>query len=143
MQRLPLIFLATAAFCLLLGTGLGIGMGIAHDFRFSPVHAHLNLLGWTSLALMGLTYAVYPALGQNRLAAIAQFTLSGVSALLFPVGIAISIDTGNPGFAIATSLAWFAGVALFLARIVLLALRPDAAAPRRRASDRMLHVPAE
>jgi hypothetical protein len=122
MQRLPLLFLATAALCLVLGVSLGIAMGIAHDFTFGPVHAHLNLLGWTSLALMGLTFRAYPELGQNRVAAIAQFTLSGVSALLFPIGIAIAIDTGNPAAAIAMSLVWLAGAVLFLTRLVLLAL---------------------
>jgi hypothetical protein len=55
MPRLPLLFLATAAFCLVCGVGMGIAMGMAHDFHLAPVHAHLNLLGWTSLALMGLT----------------------------------------------------------------------------------------
>jgi len=56
MPRLPLLFLATAAFCLVCGVGMGIAMGITHDFHLAPVHAHLNLLGWASLALMGLTY---------------------------------------------------------------------------------------
>jgi hypothetical protein len=135
-NRLPLLFLATAALCLLTGTSLGIAMGIAHDFRFAPVHAHLNLLGWTSLALMGLTFRAYPTLAENRAAAIAQYALSGGAAVVFPVGIAVAIDTGNPGLAIATSLVWFAGVALFLARLVLLAVRgAHARAP--------LAVPAE
>jgi hypothetical protein len=129
MQRLPLLFLATAALCLVLGVSLGIVMGMAHDFTFGPVHAHLNLVGWTSLALMGLTFRAWPELGQNRVAAIAQVTLSGVSALLFPIGIAIAIDTGNPGFAIAMALFWLAGAVLFLTRLVLLALSGHAALP--------------
>jgi hypothetical protein len=121
-NRLPLLFLAAAALCLVAGTGLGIAMGIAHDFRFAPVHAHLNLLGWTSLALMGLTFRAYPELTANRTAAIAQLVLSGSAALFFPLGIAISIDSGNPAVAIVLSLVWLAGAVLFLARLVLLAL---------------------
>lgn len=120
--RLPVLFLAAAALCLVVGTGLGIAMGIAHDFRFAPVHAHLNLLGWTSLALMGLTFRAYPELTANRIAAIAQLVLSGSAALFFPLGIAIAIDSGNPGVAIVLSLVWLAGALLFLARLVLLAL---------------------
>ncbi len=68
MRRIDLYFLILAALCLITGVMMGIGMGIAHDFQFAPVHAHLNLLGWTSLALFGLTYKVYPALAQSRLA---------------------------------------------------------------------------
>ncbi len=36
---------AAAALC---GMGLGIFMGISHDFSLTPVHAHVNLLGWVT-----------------------------------------------------------------------------------------------
>jgi hypothetical protein len=128
-DRLPLMFLTAAAACLLVGVSLGIGMGITHDFRLAPVHAHLNLVGWTSLALMGLTYRAWPELAERRGPAFAQFALSAVSALLFPFGIYLAIDRGSPGLAIGAALIWAAGVVLFLARLVGLLLRPAA---RRR-----------
>jgi len=40
----------------LVGMGLGIAMGITQDFTLSPVHAHINLLGWVSMLLYGLYY---------------------------------------------------------------------------------------
>lgn len=40
----------------LFGMSLGIFMGIAHDFSLTPVHAHINLLGWVTMALYGLYY---------------------------------------------------------------------------------------
>lgn len=119
MSRLPLWFLATAASCLLLGVALGIVMGISQDFALAPVHAHLNLLGWTSLALMGLTLRAWPALLENRILAGVQFALSA--------GIYLAMMHGAPGLVIAASLVWFAGVALFLARLVRLALARDGA----------------
>ena len=33
---------------------LGIYMGMHEDFTLAPVHAHINLLGWVTLALYGL-----------------------------------------------------------------------------------------
>ena len=36
------------------GICLGISMGILQDFTLSPDHAHLNLMGWVTLALFGL-----------------------------------------------------------------------------------------
>jgi hypothetical protein len=33
MSRLPLLFLASAAACLVAGVAMGIGMGIAHNFQ--------------------------------------------------------------------------------------------------------------
>jgi hypothetical protein len=32
----------------------GILMAIAQDFTLAPAHAHLNLLGWVTMALYGL-----------------------------------------------------------------------------------------
>ncbi|MBV1798312.1 hypothetical protein [Siccirubricoccus sp. G192] len=123
MPKLPLWFLVAAATCLLGGVCMGIAMGIAHDFRFSPVHAHLNLLGWTSLSLMGLTYRAYPELAERRVPALAQFILSAGAAVVFPVGIWLAIAHDAPGLAIGAALVWLAGVVLFLARLIGLLLR--------------------
>src|SRR3954464_1934001 len=92
MPRLPLLFLATAAFCLVCGVSMGIAMGMAHDFHLAPVHAHLNLLGWTSLSLMGLTYRAYPELAESRIPALAQFALSAGAMAAFLFGIYLSIE---------------------------------------------------
>lgn len=135
MSRLPLLFLVSAAACLLCGVLLGIGMGMAHDFQLAPVHAHINLLGWTSLALMGLTMRAWPELAEGRLA-IAQFALSAGSAALFPAGIYLSIAQEQPALAILAAFVWLAGVILFLGRLVALIL-----APARRPAPALL--PAE
>lgn len=56
------------AFCFLVGAcagiagmALGIGMGLSQDFSLTPVHAHVNLLGWVSMMLYGLYYRGSPA----------------------------------------------------------------------------------
>ena len=119
MRRIDIYFLGLAALCLIGGVAIGIGMGIAHDFQFAPVHAHLNLVGWTSLALFGLTYRAYPVLAQTRLARL-HFALAAPSAVLLPAGIYVSIAHGFPGIAIAAALMWFAGVLLFAAGLMRL-----------------------
>lgn len=40
----------------LVGMGLGLAMGVAQDFTLTPVHAHINLLGFVSMMLFGLYY---------------------------------------------------------------------------------------
>lgn len=57
-----------AGLYLIAGMSLGAAMGAAHQFTLAPVHAHLNLLGWTLLALVGLIVARFPHLGETRLA---------------------------------------------------------------------------
>ena len=133
MRRIDIYFLVLAALCLIVGVSMGIAMGIAHDFQFAPVHAHLNLLGWTSLALFGLTYKAYPTLAESRLALV-NFMFSAPSAVVFPVGIYISIAHGFPGIAIAAACTWFVGVILFTTNLVRLAVGR---------SERVDLVPAE
>jgi hypothetical protein len=42
------------------------------DHSLLPVHAHINLLGWASMALFGLIGTVHPSITKRRVAA-AQF----------------------------------------------------------------------
>ena len=71
-------WLKLAVVYLMVGVGLGIVMGSTEDFTLRPVHAHLNLLGWATLALAGLMYSVYPEAGRSRLARV-HFWLHNLS----------------------------------------------------------------
>ena len=46
------------ALLLLGGMMLGEYMGANNDFTLAPLHAHINLLGWVTLALFGTFYAL-------------------------------------------------------------------------------------
>lgn len=61
-------FLRLAVVYILLGVTLGIVMAASHNYTLKPVHAHLNLLGWASMALFGLWYRIAPAAAESRLA---------------------------------------------------------------------------
>ncbi|HEX3887688.1 MAG TPA: hypothetical protein VHW05_09345 [Phenylobacterium sp.] len=56
MKRLPLAFFSTGALCVMGGMIWGMYMGSKQDFTLAPAHAHLNLVGWATLALMGTFY---------------------------------------------------------------------------------------
>jgi len=53
-------FLRLGVLFALTGVSLGYWMGVTHQFLLSPVHAHLNLLGWVSMFLYGLFYRALP-----------------------------------------------------------------------------------
>ena len=55
---------------LVIGMTLGVGMGMSHNFLFRSVHAHVNLLGWASLALAALVFHVFPETARTRLATV-------------------------------------------------------------------------
>ncbi|TWI64201.1 hypothetical protein IP91_02967 [Pseudoduganella lurida] len=65
-----ILWIKLAVLYLIIGVGMGIAMGATENFTLRPVHAHVNLLGWTTLALSGLIYTVFPAAGTTRLARI-------------------------------------------------------------------------
>ena len=122
MDRLDLKFLALGAAMLVVGVGMGTYMGIAHDFQLSPVHAHVNLVGWVSLSLFGIVYRLFPELQAGRLAR-AHFLLAAPSALLFPAGIYMAVMHGKPLLSGVAALMWLTGTILFLVQLVRLAFR--------------------
>ena len=67
-SRAGVIWLKLAVLYLILGIALGIAMGASQNFTLRPVHAHINLLGWTTMALAGLIYSVFPKAGESGLA---------------------------------------------------------------------------
>jgi hypothetical protein len=117
MKRVDLSFLLLASVMLVAGVFLGVVMGATHDFQLAPVHAHVNLVGWASLALFGLTYRAYPRMARSRLAKV-HLALAAPSAILFPLGIYVAAVHNSPGLAIAASLVWLVGAGLFLAQLV-------------------------
>lgn len=50
-------WLRLAAVYFAVGVILGVLMGASGDHSLFPLHAHINLLGWVSMALIGLTGA--------------------------------------------------------------------------------------
>ncbi|MBD0380494.1 cytochrome-c oxidase [Paenibacillus sedimenti] len=108
-------YLKVAVVYLTLGVLLGLTMGIVQDFRLASVHAHINLLGWVSMAVFGLIYHFYPAAADTKLAK-TQFWLHNIGLPLMQGALAIEILTGASALipiVIAGSLLIIIGVILF------------------------------
>jgi cbb3-type cytochrome oxidase subunit 1 len=129
MNRIADYFLIAAASFLVVGVALGIWMGVTQQFGQAHVHAHINLIGWASLALFGLVYRSYPQLAVKRLAK-AHFVLSIVGAAVFLPGLPLAVAGVTPVPAIIGSNLWLLGALCFLSVVVTGLL----AAPARRAS---------
>lgn len=120
-MRHDLWFLLIAAASLVIGVSVGIYMGVTHDYSLTPVHAHINLLGWVSLALFGLAYRSYPELGRSWTATL-HIALCGPSAVLLPAGIARAIICDASDLAICASLLWIAGSITFLVKVIAMVI---------------------
>ena len=90
---LGVMWIKAAVVYFIMGIGLGIYMGASGDHVLIPVHAHFNLLGWVSLALIGLIYRQFPKAGSHRLATV-QFWLHNVGLLVAMV-LLIGLLRGN------------------------------------------------
>lgn len=103
-----------------IGIFLGMFMGIADFFQLTSAHTHINLIGWVSLAIIGIIYHLFPLAGENKLAKIQfWFMMIGIPLLtlamiLFRLG-KFSIAEPMSGFG--GSLIFF-GVILFLVNVM-------------------------
>lgn len=84
-------FVKIALAYLVLGASLGIYMGISQDFTLMPVHAHILLAGWLTLAMAGVLYRLYPAAAGTRLAQ-AHFWLHNLGLPVFMVGLGLMLS---------------------------------------------------
>jgi hypothetical protein len=78
--------LRIAGLYLIAGIVLGIVMAASHDHSQMPLHAHLNLLGWVTLGLVGIWYRVQPEASQTKLAK-AHFVLHNAGLPVLSVGL--------------------------------------------------------
>ncbi|HUJ03981.1 MAG TPA: hypothetical protein VLW75_10110 [Rhizomicrobium sp.] len=58
MPKVSVAFFLVGALLVLCGMGLGEYMASHQDYTLMPLHAHMNLLGWVTLALFGTFYAL-------------------------------------------------------------------------------------
>lgn len=68
MPRVSAAFFAIGVLYLLMGMMWGMHMGASEDFSMMPAHAHLNLLGWVTMAIYGTFYALTHASLSPKLA---------------------------------------------------------------------------
>jgi hypothetical protein len=116
-RRVSQYFFCLAALCGMSGMGVGALMGIKDDYTLLAAHAHLNLLGWVTLALMGGYYRHSP----TRLRwSFLNLLMSGCGALVLPLAHALRALGSESDFAFKLgAITALVGMALFLGAVVL------------------------
>ncbi len=108
-------FLLTGAVLAVIGMCLGMVMGAREDFTFTAVHAHINLVGWASLALFGLAYAT--GLAKKDGWAVLHYWLATSGAVIMPVGIYFAVTDQQQLLVIVGSLLTLASMLVFIANL--------------------------
>lgn len=117
MSKLALSFFATAALCALGGMVWGIIMAASGDHGMMPAHAHLNLMGWATLALMGTYYALSGRGGRLGWVNYALSTL-GVVVAIPSLGLVLAGNQAAEKGATVGAILALLGMAVFAFEVV-------------------------
>lgn len=79
-------FMVMGAVYLVVGILFGMYMGGSGDHSLAPVHAHINLLGFTLMTVFGIGYRLVPGLAEGSLPKV-HFWLHQVGVLLLMLGL--------------------------------------------------------
>ena len=122
-------FLKIAVVYFSIGVLIGLTMGIIHDFTLTSVHAHINLLGWASMALFGVIYHLYPAASETVMAK-THFWIHNIAFPVMQLSIAAQLlwtEAVLP-VTIVSSILVVIGVLLFSINLILNAKASSVAA---------------
>src|ERR1043166_8184073 len=88
MPKVSNAFFAMGVFYVFCGMMWGMHMGSSEDFTMAPAHAHLNLLGWVTMALFGTYYTLAAGSYSMKLAWI-NFWVSAAGVLFMIPSLAM------------------------------------------------------
>lgn len=104
----------------ILGMILGMVMGSKSDFTLSPVHAHLNLLGFVAIMLYGLTYKAYPNMAASKITNIHFYVVNlGVIFMVPALALLLQKNTSVLPFLLIGEIFTIGSMILFLINIWL------------------------
>lgn len=126
MPRVSTAFFLVAALCGLAGMAWGMQMGKSGDHTLHAAHAHLNLLGWVTLSIMGGFYAL-PGTVKGGWLPWTNLVLSAGGAIWMAILLPRVIAGKVSGALMVTAEAPVVlGMALFILAVLLTLRRPAA-----------------
>ena len=106
-------FFKIAVVYFVIGILLGLYMSLSHSYVLESVHAHIHLLGWTSMGLAGLIYHLFPQLGTTSLGKL-HFWLHNIGLPVMMIGLAYLVS----GYPAAEPVAVVGGIIVAIAVII-------------------------
>ena len=107
MRDIAFVFFLAAVLCVTGGMIWGLQMAASNDHSMVGAHAHLNLVGWATMALFAIYYRLTPQAAGGWLPRIhAAAAILGVGIMV--PGIALATTGGSPGLAIVGTFLVFA-----------------------------------
>lgn len=117
MRGIAFWFLLAATVCGATGMAGGIAMAVTRDHSLATAHAHLNLLGWVSMAIFGFYYHLVPQAAEGAFAKL-HLALSLAGTALIVPGIVLVHTGGSESPAKIGAMLSIASILLFLVTVV-------------------------
>ncbi|ETI67624.1 hypothetical protein [Neobacillus vireti] len=112
-------FIKISVVYFVIGVCIGMYMSMTQKFTFTPVHVHINLLGWMSMGMAGLIYVAFPSAAKTVLAKV-HFWIHNISLPIMMIGLAFLVsgtESAEPAVATGGTL-MVIGIILFAINII-------------------------
>jgi len=123
MKGVALWFFATGTVAVTLGMLWGIQMSATGNHTLSGAHAHLNLVGWATMALVGLYYNATPAAAETMLARV-HYAVSLAGLVILIPGIVQALRQTGETLAKIGSFLTLIAMLIFLVTVAMHARKP-------------------
>lgn len=109
-------FFFSATLYVAAGMVWGIVMAATDDHSLYPAHAHLNLVGWVTMALFGVYYHLVPRAGEHWLAKV-HFAVATAGVLTMVPGIVIALQRSEDTLAKIGSILTLVSMLIFVVNV--------------------------
>lgn len=116
MRGISFWFFATATLYVTIGMAWGIHMSATADHSMAPAHAHLNLIGWVTMALFGVYYHLVPKAAESVLAKI-HFAVATAGVLVIVPGIVMALQQTSEALAKTGSVLTILSMLIFVVTV--------------------------
>ena len=113
MRNISFVFFGTSALAVTLGMAWGIQMSASGDHTLSGAHAHLNLVGWVTMALFGVYYLLTPSASASILSRI-HYALALAGLVTLVPGIVLALTEQGEALAKLGSVLTMSSMLVFL-----------------------------
>ena len=110
---IPQFCFLLASVTVIIGMALGLYMGAIKDHQLMPVHAHLNVIGWLSMFMVGLFYKAHP--GTRGLLPTLQVSTMAAGYSVMTGALAVLLLKGGIAFLVGA----FAGAITLLISMIM------------------------
>lgn len=122
MKGIGLYFFGAGVLAVTVGMIWGIQMAASGDHLMAPAHAHLNLVGWVTMAMFGVYYHLHPQAAGHVLAKV-HFAVALAGLVILVPGIAQAVQERGETMAKIGSILTLLSMLIFLVTVAMQARR--------------------